>query len=157
MISLQEVRDLPETRRLVRLAIVAACLWLVGLALLFCASSAADGKRARLADCSSILYAGGVIKSYPAQSAVSGQEPVAAVASITDSLGLKERVSQMNAGPSGLTLQVNSLYPDELTKFVEALSNAGLNVRTAEVRAMSAGGDKGRLINVTLALEGQRR
>jgi hypothetical protein len=157
VISLQDLRELPEAKRLAKLAAATACLWLVGLVLLFCASSASDEKRARLADCDGVLYAGGVVKSYPAQSAASGQEPVAAVASITDSLGLKERVAQMNSGPAGLTLQISSLYPEELTKFVEALSSAGLSVRTAEVRAMSSGGDKGRLINVTLALEGERR
>ena len=157
MIRLDDIRELPESRRLAKLAVVAACVWLAALVLLLCASSSLEAKRLRLADCGGVLYAGGVVKSYPAQGPASGQEPVAAVSSLTDSLGLRERVAQMNSGPSGLVLQLNGLYPDELTKFVEAVSDAGLSVRTAEVRAMSAGADKGRLINVTLALEGERK
>lgn len=155
MIRFGDIRELPETKRLAKLAAAAAAVWLAGLILILCASSALEGKRERLADSDGVLYAGGVVKSYPAPGPAAGQEPVAAIASITDSLGLKERVAQMNSGPSGLVLQINGLYPEELTKLVEAVSDAGLSIRTADLRAMSAGSGRGRLINATLALEGQ--
>ena len=154
MIQLQDVRTMPEAKRLAKLAAIAGGIWLLGFILLSNALYMMHGREERLDECGRVLNAGSVIKSYPAMKVSEGREPVAAVTSITDSLQLKERVAQLNSGPSGLVIQINKLYPEELTKLIEELAAAGLSARTAEIRALSYGSDGGRLINVTLALEG---
>ena len=52
-------------------------------------------------------------------------------------------------------MQINRLYPGELTKLVEELTKNGLEVKTAEIRAMRSE-KEGRLINITLAIVGER-
>lgn len=157
MISFKDVRDLPEARRLGKFAAAALCVWVVGFILLMAALSVMGNEAERLADSDKVLSAGCIVKSYPVLNAPAGQEPVAALSAITDSLGLRERVTQMNSGPSGLVLEMNGLYPEELTRLIEEISRGGLSIRTADIRGMSSGGGKGgRLINVAIALEGSK-
>ncbi|MFR5880159.1 MAG: hypothetical protein ACLUEQ_04770 [Cloacibacillus evryensis] len=63
-------------------------------------------------------------------------------------------VNQLASSPTGLVLQVNRLYHEELGKLVEDIQRNGLSVKTAELRLMTGQKD-GRLINVTLTIEGE--
>ena len=63
-------------------------------------------------------------------------------------------MNQLASSPTGLVLQVNRLYHEELGKLVEDIQRNGLSVKTAELRLMTGQKD-GRLINVTLTIEGE--
>ncbi len=152
MISFQELKSMPEANRLLKLVLFALLVWLLGLVFLLNANGISRQNKERLGETDSIMNAAVMIKSYPKQDTSPGREPLTAVSSIIDSLGLKDRVGQMNSGTSGIVLQVNGIYPDELTNFIEAILRNKLSIKTAEIRAMSSG-KEGRLINVTVALE----
>jgi len=108
----------------------------------------------RLNDAERVLNAAITVKSYPQQGTVFGKEPLSAVSEIIDKLGLQGKVNQLASSPTGLVLQVNRLYHEELGKLVEDIQRNGLSVKTAELRLMTGQKD-GRLINVTLTIEGE--
>ncbi len=154
MISFDELRAMPEAKRLRRVTLVAAAIWLAALLSLSAALSAMRENEDRLGDAERILNAAITVKSYPQQGAVSGKEPHSAVSEIIDKLGLQSKVIQLASSPAGLVLQVNRLYHEELGKLVEDIQRNGLSVKTAELRSL-AGQKDGRLINVTLTIEGE--
>lgn len=154
MISFDELRAMPEAKRLRRVTLVAAAIWLAALLSLSAALSAMRENEDRLGDAERILNAAITVKSYPQQGAVSGKEPLSAVSEIIDKLGLQSKVNQLASSPAGLVLQVNRLYHEELGKLVEDIQRNGLSVKTAELRSL-AGQKDGRLINVTLTIEGE--
>ena len=130
MISFDELRAMPEAKRLRRVTLVAAAIWLAALLSLSAALSAMRENEDRLGDAERILNAAITVKSYPQQ------------------------VNQLASSPAGLVLQVNRLYHEELGKLVEDIQRNGLSVKTAELRSL-AGQKDGRLINVTLTIEGE--
>ena len=155
MIALKDIRDLPEAKRLLKLACIAASLWGIGFVLMSGALFSLTSARLRLEESDRIINAANTVKSYPSRGDTAKSEPIAAVSALTDSLGFKDRVGQMSSSPSGLVVQINRLYPGELTKLVEELTKNGLEVKTAEIRAMRSE-KEGRLINITLAIAGER-
>ncbi len=155
MIALKDIRDLPEAKRLLKLACIAASLWVIGFVLMSGALFSLNSARLRLEESDRIINAANTIKSYPNSGTDSKSEPIAAISALTDSLGLKDRVGQMSSSASGLVVQINRIYPEELTKLVEGLSKNGLEIKTAEIRAMRSE-KEGRLINITLAIVGER-
>ncbi len=152
MIKFEELREIPEAVKLGKLAVFACGLWLLGLVVLSNALFLMHTNAERLREADGVLNVATVVKSYPARSYASGKEPLTAVSEIVDSLGVKDRVSQMSSSASGLVVQIDRLYPEELTNLAEGLSKSGLSVSTAEIRA--ATGKEGRLITATFALEG---
>lgn len=154
MIPLHELKNMPEAKKLGHLLLFVGLVWLLGFVLLSDALYILRHSKERLGEADSILNAATMIKSYPSHKTPEGKEPLSAISSVIDSLGLKERVAQMNSGASGLTLQVERLYPEEFTNLVESISINGLYIKTAEIRAISSGKD-GRLLNVTFAIGGE--
>ena len=151
----EEIKNAPEFARLVRLALAAAAVWLAFAAVLGFALSAKSANEARLREAGAVLRGAAELRSYPERSVVSAEEPLTAVSAILDKTGLRGRVAQLSSSPAGLALQVNRLYPDEFESLAEEIRKNGLAVKTAEVRALEARRD-GRLLNVSLTIEGER-
>ena len=99
----------------------------------------------------SILKAASIVRSYPSFNTAASREPLSDISYVIDYLKLKDRVGQMSSGQSGLVLSIDRLHPEEFTALVESITEKGLYIKTAEIRAMSSGKD-GRLINVTFAI-----
>lgn len=155
MISLDEMRTMPEFARLRRAVIVAAVIWLAVIAAAVFSLSLMSENERRLSDSERILNAATTIKSYPQRGAVSGAEPLTAVSAIIDKAGLQSKVSQLSSSPTGLVLQANRLYPGELGTLVDEMQKNRLNINTAEIRVLSSQRD-GRLLNVSITIEGER-
>jgi hypothetical protein len=81
---------------------------------------------------------------------VSSGEPLGAISQIVDALGLGDRMTQLQSNPSGVVVQLEKLFGEELKDLLYSIENRGLVVRTAELRAMPAEG--GRVLNVTLMM-----
>ena len=90
MVKFDEIRNVPAVSKLGKLAIFAVCLWLIGLVIFSNALFIIDGNRERLKESDRILNGATMIKSYPARGFFAGGEPLAAVSSIIDKLGLKD-------------------------------------------------------------------
>jgi biopolymer transport protein ExbD len=154
MIKLEDLRRTPEAAKLGKTAAIAAGVWLIALIVFLAALSAANDNSDRLDEAETVTSAATVIKSYPVRTDESGNDSLSSAASVIDELGLKDRIGQLSSSASGLVIQADRLYPGEFTKLVSLLSEKGLNVNTAEVRAMQQSG-QGRLISVTLAVGGR--
>ena len=155
MTPLEGLCEMPESKRLRSAALVTLLIWAAALSVFSLALSALAENEEREADAGRVLSAAVKIKSYPSSAPSAGKEPLAALSEIVGKLGLQERVAQLASSPSGLVLQLNRLYGDEFSKLAEDLRRNGLSVKTAEIRALSSQKD-GRLINVTLTVEGSR-
>jgi hypothetical protein len=83
--------------------------------------------------------------------AIQVEEPLSALSQITDALGLRDRIRQLQSNTSGVVLQIEKLYGGELGELLYSAENRGLAVKTAEIRAMP--GEGSRILNVTLMME----
>jgi hypothetical protein len=80
-------------------------------------------------------------------------EPLSALSNIIDALGLRDRMQQLQSNPSGIVVQLERLYGNELGELLGSIENSGLLVKTAEIRALPVPGEEGRLLSVTLTME----
>lgn len=154
MIRFQELKTMPEAQRLMKLALLVLCIWVFGLILLSNALFLKSSAQRRLVEADGVINAASAIKAYPSRSVTLGQEPLSAISSVLDSLKLRDRVSQMSSSATGLVLQVNDLYVGEMSGLIEAISNSGLTIRTAEIRAISTN-QSGRKMTISFVLEGE--
>lgn len=155
MVNFDELRNVPAAAKLVKPAIFAVCLWLIGLVIFSKALFIIDGNRERMRESDIILNGATMIKSYPARGFSAGAEPLTAVSAIIDKLGVKDRVSKMSSASTGLVVQLDRLYPNELTGLVEEFSKSGLSITTAEIRA-AVSVKEGRTLTAVFSLEGAR-
>lgn len=156
MISFDELRDLPETKRLKQGIIVAAVIWLAALCVFSSALSALRANSDRLDDAERVLNAAVIVRGYPDRSAKSTGEPLSALSDALEKCKLKDRVAQLSSSQGGLVLQVNRLHTEELVEFVAEIQRRGLSVNSAEIRAINSQRD-GRLINANMTIEGGER
>ena len=154
MNRLDEIKSSPEFPRLRRIALAALAVWLAFAVVLGLALSAKSANESRLREAERVLRGASELRSYPERSVASAEEPLTAVSAILDKTSLQSKVAQLSSSPAGLALQVNRLYPDEFETLVEEIRRNGLTVKTAEVRLLEARRD-GRLLNVTLTIEGE--
>ena len=61
----------------------------------------------------------------------------------------------MSSASTGLVVQLDRLYPNELTGLVEEFSKSGLSITTAEIRA-AVSVKEGRTLTAVFSLEGAR-
>lgn len=155
MVNFDELRNVPSAVKLGKLAIFALCLWLLGLVIFSKALFIMNDNGERMKEADRILNAATTIKSYPSRGFSAGEEPLTVVSGVIDKLGVKERVSKMASTSTGLVVQLDRLYPDELTKLVEEFSKSGLPIATTEIRA-AVSGKEGRTITAVFSLEGVR-
>ena len=91
--------------------------------------------------------AGNVVTDIP-------EEPLSALSNIIDALGLRDRMQQLQSNPSGIVVQLQRLYGDELGDLLGSIENNGLSVKTAEIRALPS--EEGKLLSATLTMEAAR-
>ncbi len=70
---------------------------------------------------------------------------------IVDTLGLRDRVVQLQSNVSGIALQLERVYGEELKEFLLTLDSRGLKIKTAEIKVLPVGSE--RFLAVTLLLE----
>ena len=148
---IEEIRGLLQTKKLVRLALLSALIWTVGIVLFAEAAIILSNNRDRLLDTGKILNAANIYHSFPSHTSAEGKEPLSALSDAIGELNLKDRVGLVNSGSSGLTVQITELNGAEFISFLSLLSEKGLQVKTAEIRAITSS-QKGRLINASILI-----
>ena len=81
-------------------------------------------------------------------------EPLGALSNIIDGLGLRDRMQQLQSNPSGIVVQLQRLYGDELGDLLGSIEKSGLSIKTAEIRALPA--EEGKLLSATLTMDAAR-
>lgn len=158
MFSLQDIRNSAEGRKLLRIYLFAALLWIA----LFVVLSQTAGSGTRLSadiDAGDGIIANGLLyKSYPASRkntpASQEAEPLTVLSDIVNALSLRDRLQQLQANSSGILVQLERMYGNEVNEFLLTLESRGLQIKTAELKPLPAGDI--RLLNVTLLLETKR-
>lgn len=148
---IEEIRGLLQTKKLVRLALLSALIWTVGIVLFAEAAIILSNNRDRLLDTGKILNAANIYHSFPSHTSAEGKEPLSALSDAIEELSLKDRAGLVNSGSSGLTVQITELNGAEFISFLSLLSEKGLQVKTAEIRAITSS-QKGRLINASILI-----
>ena len=148
---IEEIRGLPETKKLIRLGLLALLVWTAGTAFFLEASSILNSSKDRVMDTGKILDAANTFYSYPSRTSAEGKEPLSLLTDAINELSLKDRVGLMNSGSSGLTVQMTELNGTEFVSFLKRLSEKGLQVNTADIRAITSA-QKGRLINASMLI-----
>jgi len=152
---IEEIRGLPETKKLIRLGLLALLVWTAGTAFFLEASSILNSSKDRVMDTRKILDAANTFYSYPSRTSAEGKEPLSLLTDVINELSLKDRVGLMNSGSSGLTVQMTELNGAEFVSFLKRLSEKGLQVNTADIRAITST-QKGRLINASMLMGANR-
>ncbi|MDR0648115.1 MAG: hypothetical protein LBF92_02115 [Synergistaceae bacterium] len=155
MVSIDEIREMPEARRVFRLFLVALVLWVALIALFLRVSAMEDEITLNLSSADQVINAAMVYRSYPdaqqAPAPQSGADSLAAVSDVAEALELRGRMSQLQANASGVQLQLDRLYGKEMGDFLDAIEKKGLRVRTAEVKTLST--KEGLVLNASFLLE----
>lgn|GEM_PF-790276 len=164
MISFRMIRDFPESAKLIKFGAAALLIWVLALALFLRTLEAGSAASGGIQAADRVINAAILYKSYPStaarRSGDSAEDPYTAASEIVSSLNLNDRILQLStqasqgSQTSGVLLQIERLYGDEMTQLVTLFESRGLSVRTAEVRAMPVG--KERLLTATFSLEGAR-
>ena len=158
MINISELRDMPEARRLFKLFGAVLLVWITALLLLVYSYGFGGTAAADLYSSDRILDIAVKYKSNPdssqALSAQSEGDPLSLVSDIAETLNMRDRVQQLQSNESGVLLQLERIYGDEMVKFLTTLESRGLNVKTAEIKALPSGDD--RLLGATFLLEKKR-
>ncbi|MDR1579384.1 MAG: hypothetical protein LBS35_03425 [Synergistaceae bacterium] len=79
------------------------------------------------------------------------EEPLGIVSETIDVLKLRDRTQRLQSSSSGVSIQLERMFGDELLDFLVSLENGGLDVRAAEIRALPASDI--RLLSVSLTVE----
>jgi hypothetical protein len=155
MITLGEIRDIPEARRLFRLFGIALALWIIFILLLVRIGGMGDEILKNLEAGDNIIEAASTYRSYPTatrnKSQQPGSEPLTAISEIVESMGLRDRMPQLQSNSSGVLLQLERIYGDEMERFLAELEKKGLGIKTAEMRSIPSGED--RVLNATFLVE----
>ena len=148
---IEEIRGLPETKKLIHLGLLALLVWTAGTAFFLEASAILNSSKERVTDTGKILDAANTFYSYPSRTSAKGKEPLSLLTDAINELGLKDRVGLMNSGSSGLTVQMTELNGAEFVSLLKRLSEKGLQVKTSDIRAITSV-QKGRLINSSMLI-----
>ncbi len=151
-----ELREMPETRRLALIYLIAAVLWIALLFFVYRISGTSRTIQTNLNAGdqilnSAILYKSSSPKGPSAQARTIQGEPLSVLSEIVDTLGLRDRVVQLQSNVSGIALQLERVYGEELKEFLLTLDSRGLKIKTAEIKVLPVGSE--RFLAVTLLLE----
>ena len=147
MITIEEIREIPEAKRIFRLFLIAFVLWATLIAVILRVRSMGEEITAILESGDQIINVASAYRSYPDLR----QPLLASVSEIVEALGLRSRMSQLQANASGVQLQLDRLYGSEMREFLNSLEEKELRVRTAEVKTLSSPG--GLVLNASFLLE----
>lgn len=153
----EELKEMPEFRRISLLYIIGALLWICFIAILFQMSWSSGQLRSSVSAGGQIIgIASRVESGSPTQQmtpALIG-EPLTVLTEIVNTLGLRERMVQLQSNVAGISLQFERIYGNELTEFLTTLDSRGLVIKNGEIKALPAGDE--RLLSVSLLLEQNR-
>ena len=157
--TLSEFREMPEARKISRLLLLAAAVWVVFLFLVLEIRDMGSKIDRDLSVGDQIINNAIVYRSYPATArtktaAGTTEEPLTVLSQIVDALELRERMLQLQSNASGILLQLDKLYGRELEEFLSTIESRGLTIKTAEIRSIPSG--EVRLIGATLLMEQNR-
>ena len=148
---IEEIRELPETKKLIRLGLLALLVWTVGAALFLEAAAVLNSSRERIVDAGRVLDAANTFFSYPSRISEGDIEPLSLLTDTINELRLKDRVGLMNSGSLGLTVQMTELNGAEFVSLLKRFAEKGLQIKTADIRAITSA-QKGRLINASMLI-----
>ena len=113
-------------------------IWILGICVIGSALSMSNSFSERLTDANTVIAAAKRIKS-SSGSMLTGKEPISEISGITDSLGVKDRVSKLGASPSGSVFEVSGLDTETFSKLVSLITEKGLKIKSCEARVFSSG------------------
>jgi hypothetical protein len=146
MISLSELREIPESRRAFGLVLLAVVIWAAALFLLFLASGVGSGLGANMESGDRIINAATVYRAYPragqSLTQAPGEDPMTVITEVVNTLGLSDRMRDLQMSPSGVSVQLDRLYGNELGEFLSTMESRGLAIRTAEIRVLPMDGER---------------
>jgi hypothetical protein len=150
-----ELREMPETRRLALIYLTAAMIWIALLFVLYRISDTSREIRADLTTGDQVINSAVIYKSSSKGPSVTAQsiqgEPLSVLSEIVDTLGLRDRMVQLQSNVSGIALQLERIYGEELKEFLITLDSRGLKIKTGEIKVLPV--DNERLLAVALLLE----
>jgi hypothetical protein len=145
---------MPDSRRLFSLMALAVAVWAAAAVLMFRIADVNMSLKERLDSGDRIINAASVYRSYPKkgldQARPAEKDPMSVITGVVQMLGMGERMS-IHSDPSGISVQLDRLYGNELREFLNTMESRGLKVRTAEIKALPSGGE--RLLSVILQME----
>ena len=154
MVGFREILRDGDFRRPALLCASALSVWVLLIALLLSSGVSLDAASADLSSSGMVLdYAmqfkalprtGNVITDIP-------EEPLSALSNIINALGLRDRMQQLQSNPSGIVVQLERLYGNELGELLGSIENGGMSVKTAEIKALPVDGE--RLLSAVLTME----
>lgn len=147
----EEIKNMTETKKLIRLTLAGLLIWAVGVLLFAGACRPLDRRTENLLSSKKILNAAHTFYSRLPRSAREEESPLTALTGILGGLGLKERAEITNTASTDMTVRIPEMNGQELILFLKGLSEKGLTVRTAEMRAFTSP-QKGRLINLSILI-----
>lgn len=157
MMNLNEIREMPESRRLFRLFAAAAVLWLLFFILLYYIAAAGNTIKSGVASGDRVLSAAAIYTPSAAPGTartVSDADTMTVVTDILDTLELRSRAIQLQSNASGVSLNLERVYGSEMQEFLSTLESRGLRIRNAELKSLPAGDE--RVLGAVLLLEPNR-
>lgn len=146
MISFSELREMPESRRAFGFIALAVVIWAAGLILLFMASGVGSSLGTNMESGDRIINSATVYRAYPRaeqpQTQALGEDPMTVVTEVVNTLGFSDRMRDLQMGPSGVSVQLERLYGNELGDFLSTMESRGLAIRTAEIRVLPVDGER---------------
>jgi hypothetical protein len=150
--------ETPESRRALRIAALAAVIWIAFFVIAARITAAKHSLIGAMSVNDRIINSGMQYRAYPrtgrTQTARSTEDPLGVLTQIVDALALRDRMQQLQSNASGVLIQLERLYGQELQEFLSTVESRGLEIRTAEIRALPASG--GRVLSATFTLEQNR-
>ncbi len=156
---LRYVREHQETRRLILFLLLGMLLWVTAFSFVGRQgelNGRIELKERRYADLVE------VIRAYRAQpearertATESKGDPLTILSRLLEKVGIKDRLVQLSSASSGVSLQVEQLYPGELGTLLQEVLRQGLPILSCELRAVPAGDE--RRLTCSLLVGGQKR
>lgn len=142
---LDTLRGIAGFRKLLALGVCALLLLAVNIWLSADVSAMTRQNDTRHSRLNTLLMLGAEYKSQPRQSRVSSPRAgdVAAVfARISERMELGSRVNRITPDGANQSVEVNRLYAEELSELYRELTQGGVEVIAAELRALPAGSER---------------
>ncbi|GHV27874.1 hypothetical protein FACS1894167_03680 [Synergistales bacterium] len=139
MISVSELRDAPDTRRLLYIFGAAFVMWLIVIALAIQLTGSAGDISRSVIDGGQIIRSGAAYRAALSGGAVvseSGENTLGSATSITDALGLRDRVRQLQSNSAGVSIQIDGLYGSEANSLIDEFEKKGVRIKTAEIKSL---------------------
>ena len=152
--GLRELLKDADFRRPAVLCAAALLVWILLIVLMLSSEASFNLAGADLSSSGRVIDYAMQFKALPRTGSAMAEtldEPLGVLSNIIGALGLRDRMRQLQSNPSGIVVQLEHLYGDELGDLLGSIENSGLFVKTAEIRALPSGG--GRLLDATLTME----